>query len=141
MIRLRGSLLALVLCLGPAAAGAAGGFDGTRPLSCYADDAASCDDATDTCQQGDAEAVSLPDSLRVDFATKQVSRVSPVDGTTLASPIGTQTRLDGYLVLQGAEGGAGWTLLVAEDGKMTVSVVRTGGAVVVFGRCYAEQAD
>jgi len=139
MARLLWSLLALVLCLGPAPAGAESGFDGTRPLECHADDAASCDDASDTCQQGDPGAVNLPDSLQVDFAAKQVSRVSPVDGTTLVSAIGTQTRVDGHLVIQGAEAGVGWTILVAEEsGKMTVAVARPAGGIVVFGVCHAQ---
>lgn len=139
MSRILGALFACTFVLAPAVAGASLPIDGTRPLTCHADDAASCDDATDTCQQGDPGAVNLPEFLTVDFAAGQVSRVSPADGTTLVSPIGSKSRLDGYLAIQGSEAGVGWSLLVAEaTGKMTIAVARPGGGIVVFGNCHAE---
>jgi len=137
MIRTLASLLA-AFALAPAVALAAAPIDGTRPLVCHGDDVASCDDATDTCQQGDPSAVNLPDSLTVDFAAKQASRVLP-DGTKLVSAIGSTTRVEGSMAIQGSEAGVGWTLLVDEaTGKMTIAVARASGGIIVFGHCHAE---
>jgi len=92
------------------------------------------------CRVTTAENVGLPQFLRVDFQTKSITAVRPGDGTP-PSTIERMERVDGKLILQGAEDGlegvrdgVGWTLAISENtGKFFLTASGEEVAFVVFG--------
>jgi hypothetical protein len=112
----------------PAAAAA---FDGSAPMFCAVMTVMECDPKGE-CSRRLAEDVNLPTFVRVD-----------VSGRALASPDGKRTaevksvtRLDGSLILQGAQNGRGWTVAIVEEtGKLSAAVADGEDAFVVYGAC------
>ena len=110
---------------------AAAPFDGSAPMLCAAITVMDCDPKGE-CSRRLPEEVNLPTFVRVD-----------VPGRTLASPDGSKTaevksvtRLDGSLILQGAQNGRGWTLAVVEEtGKMSAAIADGEDAFAIYGAC------
>jgi hypothetical protein len=123
-------LVSLVFGVTPPSALAAP-FDGSAQMLCAAASVVDCH-PNGECSRRLPEEVNLPTFVRVD-----------VPGRTLASPDGSRkaevksvTRLDGSLILQGAQNGRGWTLaIVEESGKMSAAVADGEDAFVVYGAC------
>lgn len=130
----RGSAAALgaMLLVGCATPAAASGFDGSRDLLCAPTDIAECDFAA-RCERVSPSEVDLPHFLRLQFARKQlVSVVTP----ERATPIESVRSLNGMTILQGAENGRAWSLVIdQQSGVMSGSVVDGQGAFAVFGAC------
>jgi hypothetical protein len=110
---------------------AAAPFDGSAPMLCAVVTVMDCDTKGE-CSRRTPEEVNLPTFVRVD-----------VPGRALASPDGkrtaevkTVTRLDGRLILQGAQNGRGWNVAVVEEtGKLSAAVADGEDAFVVYGAC------
>jgi len=111
----------------------ANSFDGSQNLICFALDTVHCA-SDDVCLEGRAADLNLPQFLRVDFTEMLVRRRTGED-TERSSKIGSVSKSDDSLVLQGAEEGLGWTLLVEKNSEMTVTASGSGEAFAIFGAC------
>jgi hypothetical protein len=79
------------------------------------------------------EGNNLPGFVRVDVAGKLLS---DNDGAGRKTPIKSSAIVDNQLVLQGAENGKAWNIVIASDtGIFGSSVVEDDGLFAIFGRC------
>jgi hypothetical protein len=132
--------IALILSAVAAPSALAGDFDGSRPMLCSVINVIECTPATDGAVN--AESVGLPQFLRVDVVKKKVWPAADKEGKRV-SEIKRVERLDGKLILQGADAGiedkrdgTGWSAMISETtGKFTLTVARENEAFVVFGAC------
>jgi len=109
-------------------------FDGSAPLICAIVDVEECD-ARVGCEAREVEDVDLSQFLRIDAAAKKLSSTRP-GKERRESQIQHVGREGGNLVLQGAEAGRGWSMVIAEDtGKMSGAMTTAEGVFVVFGAC------
>jgi hypothetical protein len=119
----------LVGCATPADAT---GFDGSRDLLCAPTDVAECDFAA-RCERVSPSEVDLPNFLRLQFARKQMVSVGTPERATAIESVRS---LGGTTILQGAENGRAWSLVIdQQSGVMSGSVVDGQGAFAVFGAC------
>jgi hypothetical protein len=107
----------------------------SKPLLCATIDAIECDGRTSECQVGTAEMVNLPQFVRIHVKERKIETVRQ-GGGGLSSTIMDQKREDGKLILQGMEGGRGWSLVIVEEtGKMSAAIAGDHVSFVVFGNC------
>lgn len=122
------------------AAGAAE-FDGSAPLICASMEVIECLPAED-CMRVTPEAVDAPQFIRIDFKANEMNAAS-ASGATKTTAIERSEKVDGKLILQGAEDGVegvrdglGWSLAIAEDtGKMVLTGSGDAVGFVIFGAC------
>jgi hypothetical protein len=137
---IRVGLILLWICIAPLTT-VAGDFDGSRPLLFSVISAVECTPDSG-CHAVTIESVDLPRFLKIDFNKKTIGPVSERDARP-DSAIERMERVDGKLILQGAEDGyesvrdgLGWTIAISEG---TGGVVMTASgdqvAFVVFGAC------
>ncbi len=134
--------IALAMCVSVLAVpvGAAA-FDELKPLLCASMYLNECDAGAE-CQKVTAESISAQQFFRVDFKEKkligiQQSKKGP------PSPIERMERVDGKLILQGAEDGVegvrdglGWSLAISEEtGRMVLTASGDDVGFVIFGAC------
>ncbi len=118
---------------------AAGDFDGSKELLCAVMDLIECVPGG-KCKEVTAEEVGIPNFLRTNFEKKMLSATF-ADGSKKISPIVNLEKIDGKLILQGAEegmegvrDGLGWSLAIDEDnGKMVLTASGEAVAFVMFG--------
>ncbi len=129
--------LSLAVCLGlgmgpsPLLAAA---YDGSVPLLCAVIEVFDCQVAGD-CQRGTADSVNLPQFLKIDVNAKTLSTTEEGEGKRV-TPIKNFERVEGHMILQGAEGGRAWSMVIAtETGKVSASVSDNQVGFVVFGAC------
>jgi len=124
-------VLAACLCAAAHPAAAAGKYDGSTPLLCVPTGVTECG-AEGECKRGTPESVNLPQFFRVDLKAMGIRS----EEQKRESPIKTVERMNGKLILQGAEGERGWTMVIAEDtGRLSATVAADGEGFVVFGAC------
>ena len=119
----------------------AGDFDGSRPLLFSVISAMECT-PDNGCRAVTVDSVDLPRFLKIDFNKKTIGPASESD-TRPASTIERMERVDGKLILQGAEDGyesvrdgLGWTIAITEGtGKVVMTASGDQVAFVVFGAC------
>ena len=93
---------------------------------------AECGDSGD-CQRRTAASVELPAFIKIDVPQK---RLVAADESKESTPIEHVKHLEGRLVLQGGEGGRGWSAVVNEEtGQLSATVVDENVAFVVCGAC------
>ena len=144
MIRMIG-LFALQLCVSACvsvlpSSSVAADFDGSKPLVCTVISVNECLEG-EGCKAVAPEDVNLPRYLWVDVAKKFIQDKKAGDGRK--SPIESVKRVDGKLILQGAEEGRpdvrdgfGWTVAIMEDsGEMVMSASGDRVAISAFGAC------
>ncbi len=134
--------IALALCVSVLAVpvGAAD-FNGLKPLLCASMYLNECDAGAE-CQKVTAESISAQQFFRVDFKEKKLSGIQQGKNRP-ASPIERMERVDGKLILQGAEDGVegvrdglGWSLAISEDtGRMVLTASGDDVGFVIFGAC------
>ncbi len=118
----------------------AGDFDGSKPLVCTVITVNECLEG-EGCKAVAPEDVNLPRHLWVDVAKKTIHDKKAGDGRK--SPIEGVKRVDGKLILQGAEEGRpdvrdgfGWTIAIMEDsGQMVMTASGDMVAIAAFGAC------
>jgi hypothetical protein len=118
----------------------AGDFDGSKPLVCTVITVNECLEG-EGCMAVAPEDVNLPRHLWVDVAKKTIQDKKSGDGRK--SPIESVKRVEGKLILQGAEEGRadvrdgfGWTVAIMEDsGQMMLSASGDMMAIAAFGAC------
>jgi hypothetical protein len=104
-------------------------FDGSKPLLCATQAALDCSRGDD-CAAGLPEDIGAPAFMRIDLAKKAVI------GPNTTSDILLQDKSGKQLLLQGREGGFGWTIVVdQEGGELTVTLTNRSGAYVLYGAC------
>jgi hypothetical protein len=130
-------IIALVLSFFafPYGAGAAT-FDGSKPLLCALMHAIECTQK-EGCKDVSVEDLNLPEFLVIDFNKKTIESVE--EGGRV-SAIDSIKKIEGKLILQGAEGGprggAGWSMAIQEgNGEFVLTASGDLVAVVVFGAC------
>ena len=133
-------IMATIICMFSVPA-VAGNFDGSKELLCAVMDLVECIPGG-KCQQVTAEEVGIPNFLRIDFKQKKL-RASFADGSKKNSAINNLEKIDGKVILQGAEDGIegirdglGWSLAIDEEnGKMVLTASGDAVAFVMFGAC------
>ena len=120
---------------------AAGNFDGSKELLCAVMDLVQCIPGA-KCQEVTAEKVGIPNFLRIDFKNIKLSATFG-DESKKQSEINNLEKIDGKVILQGAEDGIegvrdglGWSLAIDEEnGKMALTASGDAVAFVMFGAC------
>jgi hypothetical protein len=119
-------ILALPLCA------AAAPFDGSASLMCAVVRVIECG-ADAECVEVSAETAGIPNFLIIDFENG-IIRATEESGRKETSAIQNVQHADGKLILQGAENGRGWSIVIDEDsGRMSASVSDEAVGFVVFG--------
>ncbi len=138
-MKIFGLMVALVCLISfPAVAG---DFDGSNPLICAVMDVVECQPGG-KCQQVTAEDVGIPHFLKINFKEKTISATQS-DGSIRSTEIENLERIDGKLIIQGAEDGVegvrdglGWSLAISEEtGKTVLTASGDEVGFVVFGAC------
>jgi len=119
----------------------AGDFDGSKALICAPIDIIECGPGG-KCQQVTAEDVGIPHFLKIDFKKKEISATN-ADGIKKITAIERLEKVDGKLIIQGAEDGienvrdgVGWSLAIAEEtGKTVLTASGDEVGFVIFGAC------
>jgi hypothetical protein len=115
-------------------ASAAGKYDGSKPMLCAVTAVSECT-KDGACERSAPQegGNNLPGFVRVDVKAKLLSEV---DGGTRKTEIKSSAIVDNQLMLQGAENGKAWTIVIASDtGIFGSSVVEDDGLFAIFGRC------
>lgn len=113
----------------------AAGPDDVQPLLCATVDAIECDGRSSECQAGTTESVNLPQFVKIHLKERKIEAVRQ-GGERLSTTVMSHKREDGKLILQGIEGGRGWSLVVVEEtGKMSAAIAGDEVGFVVFGNC------
>jgi hypothetical protein len=86
-----------------------------------------------TTGQPDLGGLARPTFLRVDLDAKLVTILAPAERRGEFSKIETAAQVDGGWLLTGFERGRGWTMLVSDDGNMSLSMTGDGEIWSVFG--------
>lgn len=115
-------------------------FDGSKPLVCTVITVNECLPGEE-CQTVSPGSVNLPQYLWVDVAKKIIQDKKAEEGRK--SRIESVKRVDGKLILQGAEEGRpdvrdgfGWTVAIMEDsGQMVLSAAGEMVSISAFGVC------
>jgi hypothetical protein len=120
----------------PPSAGAAGTYDGSAPLVCAAVSVAECE-AEGRCQQRTAAGVNLPSLFKIDLTAMKVRNLHGDTGQQgKESSIKNVDHANSKMILSGAEGERGWSVLIHETtGKMSATVTGDGEGFVIFGQC------
>ena len=120
-----------------------GDFDGSKPLLCASIKIFECT-AGGGCVEVMPGEINVPSFFRIDFRTNTISVTRP-DGSTRSTTIERTERVDGKLILQGAEegiegvrDGLGWTMAIREDnGRTVLTASGDDVAFIIFGACTA----
>ena len=113
----------------------AAGLDSSKTLLCATIDAIECGGQSAECITGLAESVNLPQFVRIDVQGKKIEAVRQ-GGKSVSSSVLNHKRENGKLILQGIEGGRGWSLVIVEEtGKMSATIAGDQVGFVLFGNC------
>jgi hypothetical protein len=136
-------VLALVFAAAPVVVQAQD-FDGSKPLLCSIIHVTECT-PSDDCKRTTVENVGLPRFFKVDVPHKTLTPAEPMEGRK-PTAIERIERIDGKLILQGAEDGVenvrdglGWTATISETtGKLILTASGEEVAFVSFGACMVQ---
>jgi hypothetical protein len=110
-------------------------FDGSKRLVCAPADVFECGPAFD-CQRVTAEVVNIPRFIRVDVKKKTLVGAIPGASEERTTTIQNIQKIDGKTILQGAENGRGWTMIIDQaTGHMSATMVDNLEGFVLFGAC------
>lgn len=124
----------LAICLGIWSAAAAAEFDGSKPLICATIETYECVPGGE-CLEGTPESINAPQFIRLDFSAK-IARATRPDGEERTSGIEILKQNEGELILQGVQGGLGWSIAITpENGRMALSASGDGVVFALFGAC------
>jgi len=109
-------------------------YDGSVPLLCVPVQQIECGSDGD-CQYSTIQSMNIPQFIRVDFNKKRLSGTLE-DGNQVSTGIQNFQSIDGKTILQGAENGRGWSVVLTEEtGKITATIADDQVAFVLFGVC------
>ena len=110
------------------------GLDGSQPLICASMEAYDCASGED-CLRGTAESIDAPQFMWLDFEHR-LARATRANGEERTAKIESLTLETGKLILQGVQGGLGWSMTIAqENGAMVLTAAGDRTAFVIFGAC------
>jgi hypothetical protein len=113
---------------------AAAGIDRSSPLLCAVIEVFECSLESD-CLEVSAESANIPRFIRVDFENMKLTLPEKSEEQRESS-INNVVQNNGTLILQGVEGGRGWSIAISENGdKMTGTASEGEGGFAVFGAC------
>jgi hypothetical protein len=119
----------------PMSAMADDAFNGSKPFVCAVIDANECG-ANEECKRVSIEDIDCPRFLKVNL-TKKMIIGTMADQTTREVEIQNSAHVEGNLVLQGAQKGRVWCLIISEEtGKMTLTVSGQGECFAFFGASF-----
>jgi hypothetical protein len=125
---------AFAMAATPALPASADPIDGSKALVCSTNQTHDCDSAS-ACDDGDPDDVRVPSLFKIDFGKKTITTLDE-DRRGEVTKISSITKTERTIVLQGAEGNRGWTLLIGKEAGDTVLTVSDEYAgFVVFGAC------
>jgi len=120
------------LCFVPSVFAAAP-YDGSVPLLCAALRIQECGNDSGECHQRRAEEVNIPQFVKIDVAQKTISSTGAESRQAAVQHL---ENTDGRLMMQGGQGGRGWSMVIAtETGQMSASVVDDEVGFLIFGSC------
>ena len=126
--------LVVVLLVAPLGVSLAGDFDGSEKLRCVPTDASECLGAGE-CARVMVEEINIPRWISVDFKKKKLSGTDS-DGEDESTAIENVRVNDGQTILQGAEGGRAWSMVIDQTtGDLTVAIAGDETGFVLFGVC------
>lgn len=117
---------------------AAGDFDGSKDLVCVSQEAIECMSALG-CERVTPDALGIPNFVAVDFGKKRLRDATGASERT--TTIQSVRKVDGKTILQGAETGRGWSLVIDQrNGRMTATSSGVDDAgerfgFILFGAC------
>ena len=80
-----------------------------------------------------AEIANIPRFLKINFKKKTITATEE-SGRKDVTQIKNFERINGKMILQGTEGGRGWTMVISEEtGEMSATVSDDQAGFVVFG--------
>ncbi|SAL64550.1 hypothetical protein [Caballeronia humi] len=121
--------LALATVLLGAAMWASGAdFDGSKALICATVDAHACDPG-EVCLRDLPAGFGVPQFMNVNFAKKTIA------GPKRSTEIRSIEKTADQVLMQGNELGYGWTVVLDQDGSMSMTLVNNQEVLVVFGYC------
>lgn len=123
--------IALFLCLGAFAAGAAEPA-GPSSMVCALGRVSIC--ALDGCKDAELDAIGVPGIVRLDLETGEMIAVTAADAGR-RSTFRVLERKEGRVVLQGFENGRAFSAVIDADGIASIASSTDGRAIVLFGRC------
>jgi hypothetical protein len=127
-------LAATLLCV--AAPVAADDLHGLNRILCSAVSATVCT-VDGECETDLPYNWNIPQFIEIDLAKKMLS-TTKASGENRQTPAATLRREDGWIYLQGVEGGRAFSFVIDETtGMASVAVARKGVTVSVFGACTA----
>jgi len=124
-----------IMTLAGALSGAAAEtLDGKSPLVCAASETFDCA-AARQCVADTPEGINIPRLIRIDFTAKKAF-TRRLNGEERASPISDFQIHEGKLILQGVQGGYGWSMAISQEtGAMSLTISDDEVGAVVFGTC------
>jgi len=133
MPRISTLILALSALAAPACAAGAADIQDANVLLCVPTDLVECSGAG-SCERVTAEDLGLPRFIRVDLKDKKLR--GEVEGATNTTVIDSVQRAEGKTLLQGAENGRAWSLIISHaTGSMTAAIAADDSGFVVLGDC------
>jgi hypothetical protein len=112
----------------------AGDFDGSKQLLCAITEAIECG-PDGNCLEVMPEDINIPAFIKINFEEKTISGTRK-SGETATTKIENTARMDGKLILQGAENGRGWSMVITEAiGKMVLTASGDQVGFILFGNC------
>ena len=107
-------------------------LDGTTPIVCALVAVTECD-RWGVCEPADPEVLALPAFVRVNASKKAIEAT---DGSGRKTDVQTVTKENGRLLLQGAEKGRAWSVVIGQKGgEMTAAIADHDGGFMVSGSC------
>jgi hypothetical protein len=126
--------LVVVLLVAPLGVSLAADFDGSKKLRCVPTDASECSGAGE-CKRVTVEEINIPKWITVDAKKKKLSGTDS-DGEEESTAIDSVNVIDGQTILQGAEGGRAWSMVIDQmTGDMTIAIAGDETGFVLFGVC------
>ena len=133
MPRISTLILALTSLALPACVAGAADFQDAHNLLCVPTDLVECGGAGH-CERVTAEDLGLPRFINVDLKEKELS--GEVEGQKNITTVHNIQKLEGKTVLQGAENGRAWSLVISHDtGAMSAAIAGDKTGFVVLGTC------
>jgi hypothetical protein len=109
-------------------------FDSSKPLLCAVIETIECD-AGKGCSETTVEIMNIPQFIWIDMEKSKIS--GKVEGGKQEDTvIKNFEQVDGKLIMQGGEGGRGWSMVIQEStGKLSATISGDQAGFVIFGAC------
>jgi hypothetical protein len=83
--------------------------------------------------------VDWPTFFRVDVGRKELTVLAPASRADEVTPVDAVREGEDIWVLSGVQAGRGWSMVISEDGHVTIAVTGDGAVWNVFGHAMQEE--